>query len=75
MIDNISIASDGMWALAAERPNHVGYSQAAAAEGPLTRDEVVALSREIGERREAWRDACDAHLWDLYLAHPNGIRN
>ena len=47
-----------------ERPNHVGYSQVAAAEGPLTRDEVVALSREIGERREAWRDACDAHLWD-----------
>jgi hypothetical protein len=52
-----------------------GTRELAAAKGPLTRDEVVVLSRKIGERREAWKDACNAHLWDLYHARPNGIRN
>ena len=61
--------------MAAERPTHIGYSQASGAKGPLTRDEVVGFAQEIGDRRERWRDACDAHLWDLYLAHPNGIRS
>jgi hypothetical protein len=32
---------------------------------PLDRDELVRYSRQIGERREAWRAACDAHLADL----------
>jgi hypothetical protein len=63
-----------MWSLADELPVKSGYSLGSGADGPLTRDEIAAYSREIGERREAWRDACDAHLADLYRAHEGAWR-
>ena len=42
-------------------------------EGPLTRSEMVTMSRQIGERRERWREACMAHFADLWREHPQGI--
>ena len=74
MID-IEVPSSGMWEFAADKASHVYYPDRALVDPPLSGVERRAFAQEIGNRREQWRDACDAHLWDLYLAHPNGIRN
>jgi len=72
MIEGVSVPTEGMWSLADERPVLVGYSQGAAAEPPLTRDELARFSQELGNRRERWRVANELHLLDLYRAHKGG---
>jgi hypothetical protein len=47
---------------AALTPGHAGVR-------PMDRDELVRYSRQIGERREAWREQCAAHLSDLKRAY------
>jgi hypothetical protein len=48
---------------AALTPGHAGVR-------PMDRDELVRYSRQIGERREAWREQCAAHLQDLRRVYP-----
>jgi hypothetical protein len=40
---------------------------------PLSRAERVWMSRQIGERRMQWCEACEGHLLDLYLTYPRGM--
>jgi len=75
MSDGFDVPCSGMWEFAADKASHVFYPDRALVDPPLTGVERKAFAQEIGNRREAWRDACDAHLWDLYRAQPNGIRN
>ena len=40
---------------------------------PLSRAERIAYARLIGEQWAYERDACDAHLMDLWREYPLGI--
>jgi len=74
MSERFEVPCMSQWELADERPVQIGYSQAAGADGPLTRAELAQFSIELGERRSAWMDACDMHLHDLMRAHKGGWR-
>ncbi len=73
MAEGFEVPSMGMRELTAAKASHVYYPDRALVDPPLTGVECHAFAQEIGNRRQRWRDACDAHLWDLYRAHPNGI--
>jgi hypothetical protein len=72
MAEGVSVPSEGMWSLAAERATHVGYSYAAAAEPPLSRDEIATFGQELGARAARWRIACELHSLDLAKWHKGG---
>jgi len=68
MSDGFDVPCSGMWEFAADKASHVFYPDRALVDPPLTGVERKAFAQEIGNRREAWRDACDAHLWTC-IAH------
>jgi hypothetical protein len=71
-VGEICIPAGAMWELVEERsaPGRcLGFDSG----GPLSSDEIIVFSRQIGNRRERWRDACDKHYWDLVDAYPSGI--
>ena len=71
-MDELTVPSPGMWALTEERVvEHMclGFDSG----GPLSREEIVLFSRQIGDRRARWREQCDLHYWDLANAYPHGI--
>jgi hypothetical protein len=71
-MSDISVPTAGQWSLADERSTLTGYSQAAGADGPLSRAELAAFSIELGDRRSTWMDACELHLADLMRNHRGG---
>ena len=71
-MDELYVPCEAMWSLAEERSGPhmcLGFDSG----GPLSREEIVQFSRQIGDRRERWRDACDSHYWDLVEAYPHGM--
>ena len=72
MAEGLSIPTEGAWSLAAERATHVGYSYAAGADGPLSREEIAQFGQELGARAERWRIACELHWLDLAKWHEGG---
>ena len=72
MIDGIVISTEGQWSMTAERRGVEFEPNRDLVAAPLTRDELVAFARQIGERREAWKEACRMHLVDLWWQHPGG---
>jgi hypothetical protein len=71
-VGELTVPSPGMWALTEERVvEH--YCLGDDSGGPLSREEVVLFAREIGNRRERWREHCLSHLCDLVRAYPCGI--
>jgi hypothetical protein len=72
MAEGVSIPTEGVWSLAADRQTLVGYSYAAGADGPLTREEIATFGQELGARGERWRIACELHWLDLAKWHKNG---
>ena len=74
MAEGLSIPTEGAWSLAAERATHVGYSYAAGADGPLSREEIATFGQELGARAERWRIASDLHLLDMMRFHSRGWR-
>jgi len=72
--EGLSIPTEGAWSLAAERATHVGYSYAAGADGPLSREEIATFGQELGARAERWRIASDLHLLDMMRFHSRGWR-
>jgi hypothetical protein len=74
MTERFEVPCGAMWSLAAERATHIGYSYAAGADGPLSRDEIAQFGQELGARAERWRIACDLHWLDLRRFHSRGWR-
>jgi hypothetical protein len=74
MSEGLSVPTEGAWSLAAERATHVGYSYAAGADGPLSREEIATFGQELGARAERWRIASDLHLLDMMRFHSRGWR-
>ena len=72
MSEGISIPTEGVWSLAAERATHVGYPMASGADGPLSRDEIAQFGQELGARAERRRIACELHWLDMAKWHKNG---
>jgi hypothetical protein len=56
------IRTEGAWSQIKGRAEPL---ESTAGVAPLSPEERIQFSRQIGERREAWREACEAHYSDL----------
>lgn len=72
MSEGFDVPCLGVWDLTAERRGVEFEPDRDLVVAPLTRDELVAFARQIGDRREAWKEACRMHLADLWWHHPGG---
>ena len=72
-MDDFCVPIEGMWSAVAPRRRVVDEELPAAGSEPLSRAERIAYTRLIGEQWAYERDACDAHLMDLWREYPLGI--
>ena len=64
---DFSVPTQGAWSQIRGRAEPL---ESTAGVRPMSHDERVSFSRQIGEEREQWRQACDQHLRDLKRAYP-----
>ncbi len=66
------VRTEGQWSLAEDWPPGARGRPREREDEPLTREERVEYAQEIGDWREACREACSLHLEDLWGAYPGG---